>query len=193
MTVPSSPHALATGACVALLLLTACGGATATVTPSSSTTASASPGAESTPFAAAGFHTSVPAGWQDQTADPSAVASSSGGGTVLMVLTAPDHGVVVARTTPQPVADDQLAQYLTSITPAGATDVSQAQPIDVDGVSGVFVTFVGGSPGAAAAESEDMVVNQAGNTYEITLNASQPGFTEDSTGLQEILNTWTWD
>ena len=59
-----------------------------------------------------------------------------------MLLASPDRGVIVARTTPQPVADDQLAQYLTSIVPPGAIDVSPAEPVDVDGVSGVVITFV---------------------------------------------------
>jgi hypothetical protein len=37
-----------------------------------------------------------------------------------------------------------------------------------------------------------MVVNQAGNTYEIALTAPQATFSLDSTGLQAILNGWTW-
>ena len=37
-----------------------------------------------------------------------------------------------------------------------------------------------------------MVVNQAGNTYEIALTTPPADFPTDSAGLQEILNTWTW-
>ena len=117
MTLPSPcARALAAGACIATLLVSACGcDHRDTVTPSSSTCGVGGPTATPRPFAEAGFRTDIPAGWQDQTTNPSAVASLSGSGTVLMLLASPDHGVIVARTTPQPVADDQLAQYLTSI------------------------------------------------------------------------------
>jgi hypothetical protein len=108
-----------------------------------------------------------------------------------MILVAPDHGVLLAKTTPQPVADDQLAPYLSSIIPAGAVDVSPAEPVDIDGVSGVLITDMSGT-GAATQENEDMVVNQAGNTYEIALSAAPANFTTDSAGLQEVLNSWTW-
>src|ERR1700730_3464115 len=60
-------HALAAGACVAILLVTACGATTAIVTPSSSPAASATPTAGTQPFVASGFRTDIPAGWQDQT------------------------------------------------------------------------------------------------------------------------------
>jgi hypothetical protein len=114
-----------------------------------------------------------------------------------MILTAPDHGVVVTRTAPTPVADDQLSEYLTSVIPPGSTSVSQPEPVDIDGISGVLVTFVsavpaGGTPGGVAQEHENMVVNQAGNTYEIALTAPQATFSLDGAGLQEILNGWTW-
>jgi hypothetical protein len=196
--VPSpSTHAQALGACAAILLLSACGGTTATVTPSSSTSAGSTPTVAPSPFAGTGFRTNIPPGWQDETTNPSAVAAASGAGIVLMILTAPDHGVVVARTASTPVADDQLSQYLTSVIPPGSTSVSQPEPVDINGVSGVLVTFLSGVPAAGtpsgvAQEHEDMVVNQAGNTYEIALTAPQATFSLDSTGLQAILNGWTW-
>ena len=37
-----------------------------------------------------------------------------------------------------------------------------------------------------------MVVNQAGNTYEISLTTLPSDFPIDSAGLQEVLNSWTW-
>jgi hypothetical protein len=193
VTLPSPcAHALAAGACVATLLVTACGATTVTVTPSSSTTASSSPTATPQPFAGTGFRTDIPAGWQDQTANQGATAALGGSGAVLMLLVSPDGGRIVARTTPQPVADDQLAQYLTSVTAPGAIDVRQAEPIDVDGVSGVVITFVVTPTGATAQEDEEMVVNQAGNTYEIALSTAQAGFARDAAALQEVLNNWTW-
>ena len=93
-------------------------------TPSSTRIGGVDPdGWRPTPFAGSVFRTNIPAGWQDQTTNQSAVASVSGGGTVLMLLASPDHGIIVASTTPQPVADDQLAQYLASIAPPGATQI----------------------------------------------------------------------
>jgi hypothetical protein len=184
-------HALAAGACVAALLLAACGATSATVTPSSSTSTASSPTAAPRPFAGTGFRTDIPAGWLDQTT----VAAPSGSGTVLMLLASPEGGQVVARVTPQPVADDQLARYLTSVIPAGAIDVGQAEPIDVGGMSGVVTTFVVIPSGAAAPEHqqhEEMVVNRAGNTYDIALITAQARFAQDAAALQAILNGWTW-
>jgi hypothetical protein len=193
VTLPSPcTHALAVVGCVATLLVTACGATTVTVTPSTSTSASSSPTAAPQPFAGTGFRTDIPAGWQDQTANQSAVAALSGSGTVLMLLASPDGGVIVARTTPQPVADDQLAQYLKSVTPPGAIDVSQTEPIDIDGMSGVVITFVVILSSAAAEQHEEMVVNRSGNTYAIVLGTAQASFARDEAALQAILNSWRW-
>jgi hypothetical protein len=193
VTLPSPcTHALAAVACVATLLVSACGSTTAIVTPSARPAASASPSAAPQPFAGSGFRTDIPAGWQDQTTNPSAVAALTGSGAVLMLLASPAHGLIVARTTPQPVADDQLAQHLTSIVPPGAIDVSPAEPVDVDGASGVVITFVVIPTGAAAQEDEEMVVNQAGNTYEIALHTAQASFARDAALLQQVLNSWRW-
>jgi hypothetical protein len=181
-------RALAAGACLCCLLLSACGAPAATVTPSSSASATVTPTAAPAPFAGTAFRTNIPAGWQ--TADQS--ASPGGGGTVLMDLFSPDQGTIVASTTAQPIADDQLVQYLASIRPAAATVISQAEPVDVDGVSGVVITYVGSNPGVAARENEVMVVNQAGNTYEITLSTLPADFSIDSPGLQEVLDSWSW-
>jgi hypothetical protein len=181
-------HALVAGACVAALLLTACGATSATVTPSTSTSVASSPTAAPQPFAGTGFRTDIPAGWLDQ----AAAAAPSGSGTVLMLLASPDGGLVVARVTPQPVADDQLARYLTSVIPAGAMVVVQTEPIDVGGMSGVVTTFVVTPSGSAAQEHEEMVVNRAGNTYDIVLSTAQARFAEDAAALQAILNGWRW-
>jgi hypothetical protein len=178
-------------ACVATLLITACGATTATVTPSS-TAAAPSGTAAPRPFAGTQFRTNIPAGWQDETTNQSAIAALGGSGTVLMLLSAPDQGLITARTTPQPVADDQLAQFLAGITPFGATVVHQAEPVDIDGVSGIVVTIAVTPSTGVALEYEDMVINQAGNTYEIALTTTQPNFAQDSGGLQEVLNSWTW-
>jgi len=170
------------------LLLSACGAPAPTVTPSSKASAPATPTAAPAPFAGAGFRTNIPPGWQstDQSTSP------GGGGTVLMDLFSPNQSTIVVSTTAQPVADDQLAVYLAGIRPPGATEVSPAEPVDVDGVSGVVITFIGSNPGSAARENEVMVVNQGGNTYEIALSTLPADFSTDSPGLQEVLNSWSW-
>lgn len=108
-----------------------------------------------------------------------------------MLLASPDHGLIVARTTPQPVGDDQLAQYLTSIKPAGATGVTTAEPVSIDGAAGVVITYQVVPGEAAGQETVAMVVNRAGNTYEIALLTAQAGG-PDATALQDVLDSWTW-
>jgi hypothetical protein len=192
MSLPSPCARALLVACGAVLIITACGAKPVTVTPSSSATPGASPTATPKAFAGTGFRTNIPAGWQDQTTGATPVSSLGGSGTVLMLLTSPDHGQIVVRTTPQPVADDQLAQFLTSVTPQGASAVSHPEPVDIDGLSGVLITFVVTPASSPAQETEAMVANQSGNTYEILLTAAQAGFATDAAGLQEILNSWTW-
>ena len=188
-------RARATGAgcaLVAAILLSACGSPPNTVTPSSGVATSPTPGAAPRPFAAAGFSTDIPAGWNDETANQSAVAALSGNGTVLMLLIAPDGGHIDARTTPQPVPDDQLAQYLQSVSQDGATNLSQVTPVDVGGVSGVVITYDLSSTTGATFKNQDMVINRGGDTYDIVLNTAEASFTEDLTALQDVLDSWRW-
>jgi hypothetical protein len=180
---PAVARAFATCAVGTTLLLSACGAPVATVSPSSSTSPASSPGSTSRAFTASAFSTVIPSGWTDESRNQSAVAAVSGSGTVLMLLVAPDGGHIDARTAPQPIADDQLAQYLESVSQNGATNLSQAVPIDIDGVSGVVITYTLTSPSGVSSKNEDMVVNQGGNTYDIVLNTS---------ALQTVLNGWRW-
>jgi hypothetical protein len=186
----SVTRALVTCACAAIL--SACGAPVPTVTPSSST--SSSPG--SVPgtgvFRATGFSTNVPSGWTDETANSSAVAAVSGSGTVLMLLVAPDGGHIDARTAPQPVPDDQLAQYVESVSQNGATNVSQTVPVNVGGASGVVITYKLTASSGAISSNEDMVVNHGGNTYDIVLNTAAANFAHDTAALQVVLDGWTW-
>jgi hypothetical protein len=188
---PAVTRALMTGACGAILLLSACGGPVATVTPSSSTSPASSPGSTRA-FSASGFSTVIPSGWSDETANQSAVAAASGSGPVLMLLVAPDGGHIDARTAPQPIPDDQLAQYLQSVGQHGATSLSQPVPVDIDGVSGVVITYTLTSSSGVSSMNEDMVVNQGGNTYDIVLNTAVAAFTQDSAALQTVLDGWRW-
>jgi hypothetical protein len=176
---------------LATLLLSGCGASMATVTPSSSAAATSGTGSATRVFSDAEFSTHIPSGWSDESASQSAIAAVSGSGTVLMLLVAPDGGHIDARTAPQPVADDQLAQYLESVSQSGATDLSSAVPVDIDGVSGVVITYTLESSGVSSKD-EDMVVNQGGNTYDIVLNTAAAEFTQDVAALQTVLDGWRW-
>jgi hypothetical protein len=93
---------------------------------------------------------------------------------------------------PHPIADDQLAQYLESVSQSGATNLSTAEPVNIDGVSGVMITYnLTPSPGVTAKD-EDMVVNQGGDTYDIVLNTAAANFSADQAALQTVLNSWKW-
>ncbi len=179
-------------AVVAAMVLFACGSPPSTVTPSSGTATSPTPSAASRTFTGAGFSTDIPTGWNDETSNQSAVAALSGDGTVLMLLVAPDGGHIDARTTPQPVPDDQLAQYLQSVSQDGATNLSQVTPVNLAGVSGVVITYDLTSTTGTTFRNEDMVVNQGGDTYDIVLNTAQADFTQDLAALQAVLNSWRW-
>jgi hypothetical protein len=189
---PPVTRALTTCACAAALLLSACGKPMATVTPSSSAAPASGPGSAARAFTTSRFSTDIPSGWSDETANHSAVAAVSGSGTVLMLFVAPDGGHVDARTAPQPIPDDQLAQYLESVTQNGATSLSQAVPINIDGVSGVVITYTLTSSSGVSSRNEDMVVNRGGDTYDIVLNTAAAAFTHDMAGLQTVLNGWRW-
>lgn len=138
------------------------------------------------------FLTNIPAGWNDETTDQAAVAALGFNGTVQMLLVSPDGGAIDARTAPQPVPDDELAQYLASIGKLGGTNLSGAATVDVDGMSGVFITYDFTSPAGIADEREDMVVNQNGDTFEIVLATPKADFSQDVTALQEVLDSWSW-
>ncbi len=187
----SVARALTLAACAATLTLSACAASVATVTPSSSTSPVSGAGTGGGAFSATGFSTVIPPGWTNDTASPSAVAAVSGSGTVLMLLVAPDGGHIDARTAPQPVADDQLAQYLESVSQNGATGLSPAVPIDVGGASGVMITYTLTSTGGSS-RNEDMVVNHGGDTYDIVLNTGPAAFPHDTAALQTVLDAWKW-
>ncbi|HEX6539098.1 MAG TPA: hypothetical protein VF155_07965 [Candidatus Dormibacteraeota bacterium] len=181
----------------------ACGSATpapprATVTPTSPTPAAL------TQFQASTFTVTVPRGWIDRTSDGQAAASiNAAAGTLQMLLMAPQTGANVSNehidvtTVAQPVPDDQLASYLQSVGQNGATSVTTPQPFNLDGATGLFVTYnltASASPPAQAPVLmvEDMLVNHGGQTYEIVLNTAQADFPSQTSALQEVLASWHW-
>jgi hypothetical protein len=189
---PSVTRALATGALGASLVLCACGAPAPTVTPSSRTSPVPGDGSTTRAVSASAFSTVIPSGWTDETADKTAVAAVSGSGSVLMLLVAPDGGHIDARTAAQPIPDDQLATYLESVSQNGATDLSRAVPINIDGVSGVVITYTLTQASGISTKNEDMVVNQGGNTYDIVLNTATAAFSQDTSALQAVLDGWRW-
>ena len=183
-------RALTAWVAAATVLLSACGAPAATVTPSSST--SPSGGSATHAFSATAFSTVVPAGWNDVSGSQSAVASVTGSGTVVLLFEAIDGGHIDVRTAPQPIPDDQLAQYLGSVSQSGATNLSTAEPVNIDGVSGVMITYNLAPSAGMTAKDEDMVVNRGGDTYDIVLNTAAANFTADQAALQTVLNNWKW-
>lgn len=184
----------------ALLLATTligCGGAAAPTAVATRT-----PGARGT-FSNARFSVAIPSGWRDQTANKGEVSRFSQNGSVQLLFEAPPPGqpkvnvndvtaninVILAST---PVPDDQLATYLSSVAQGGATSLSQPEPFTLDGRTGLYITYdteVSGTPG----ESQDMVVNDNGVTYDIVLNTSRYAFPMQLPALQLMLSTWRWN
>jgi hypothetical protein len=184
-------------------LLTACGGPAVPTSSVSSipTTASPSP-LTGTPLTTGKFSTIVPMGWNNKVADPTEVQKFSGNGTVEMLIeqdppkplqqnindvTANINVLLLASAVP----DDQVAAYLQSVSNNGATNLSAPQSFTIDGATGQFITYdrdIQGTPG----ESQDMIINHGGNTYDIVLNTSQFAFTEQQSGIQAVLTAWRW-
>ena len=149
-------------------------------------------------FNADSFSVAIPAGWTDKTKDASAVSSVNAGGTVLMLLYAPptpaglNNEHIDVSTVAQPVPDDQLGTYLVSAGQNGATNLSRAEPFDLDGSTGIFITYDLKSSNAVLLEAQDMLVNHGGSTYDIVLNTAQPDFAAQLPALREVLSTWHW-
>ena len=176
---------------VLLLLLCSCGG---TITPSA--TASATPAVKR--FTASAFTTAMPPEWTDHTTDQQAVSSINAGGAVQMLLIAPPAHASVGNehidvtTTSQPVPDDQLAMYLQSVGQNGATNLTQPEPFDLDGATGIFITYGLTSSNGVALMAQDMLVNHGGVTYDIVLNTAKADFNTQLPALQQVLTSWHW-
>jgi hypothetical protein len=91
----------------------------------------------------------------------------------------------------QMVPSDQISTYLSSVSSSGATNLSIAQQLILDGAGGEYITYdrdIQATPG----ESRDILVNHGASTYHIVLNTSQFAFNQQLTGLQAILTAWKW-
>lgn len=176
-----------------LLLLCSCGG---TITPSPTPSPTPTPAVKR--FAASGFTVVVPMGWTDRTGDQQLVTSVNAGGTIQMLLIAPQAHATVGNehidvtTTSQPVPDDQLATYLQSVGQNGATNLTQPEPFNLDGATGIFITYNLMSSNNVTLKSQDMIVNHGGSTYDIVLNTAGADFDAQVTALQQVLSTWRW-
>ena len=151
---------------------------------------------------APGFSAAVPHGWSDRTGDQQAVQAVGASGGLQALFIAPPTGTVSnehidVTTVAQPVPDDQLASYLESVAQNGATAVTTPQPFNLDGASGLFVTYnltATASPPAQppVLKVQDMLINHAGQTYEIVLNTALANFDAQLQSLQGVLSSWKW-
>ena len=92
----------------------------------------------------------------------------------------------------QPVPDDQLEMFLESAAQNGATNLSRAQPFDLNGSTGIFITYDLKPSTGVALHEQDMLVNHGGTTYEIVLNTAQADFAVQAPALQRVLSMWRW-
>lgn len=197
------PHrrALAAAAVVIGLSATAACGSTAG-SHTSSPPAGASQTAQTSVFKTSLFDVAIPSGWTDTTNDEDAVKAVNVSGSLRMLLMAPTAGAAVigehidVTTVAQPVPDDQLAAYLQSVSQNGATAVSTPQPFQLNGATGLSVTYTltvtATPPGhGAVLKVQDMIVNHV-LTYEIVLNTAQADFDKQAKALQQMLASWQW-
>lgn len=197
-----SPRA-ALAATVCAALLGGCGpGATAppgSGSPTPGPTPTPLPG---TPFSNSRFATIVPAGWTNRVADVAEVQKFSGSGEVEYLVEQEPTGTrqqnvndvvaninVVRLTTTVP--DDQVPQYLDSVTASGAANLSAVKPFTLDGSTGQYIVYdrdISGTPG----ESEEMVVNHGGSSYDIVITTSQFAYPRQQSALEAVLLAWHW-
>lgn len=202
----NSPRSISVAAVAVCVLVTACGSA---AQPSPSSTRSGSPSGSAAPTAPGGsplttahFTTVVPQGWNNKIGDSTEVQKFTVNGQVLLLIEQGPPGQlqanvndvnanvnVLSLTTPVP--DNEVPQYLATVANNGATNLSSSQAFTIDGSTGQFITYdrdIKGTPG----ESQDMIVNHGGSTYDIILNTSQFAFNQQLSGLQAVLAAWKW-
>ncbi|MBV9101137.1 MAG: hypothetical protein JO198_08860 [Candidatus Dormibacteraeota bacterium] len=125
------------------------------------------------------------------------MTSVSVNGTVLMLLVPPASFAARASEhidvsmVQQPVPSDQLSAYVQSVSQHGATNLSSVQAFNLDGATGLFVTYDLSANGASN-KAQDMVVDHNNNTYDIVLNTHAADFAAQLPALQEVLNSWRW-
>lgn len=195
-----------TASVAASVLLVGCGGGSS----SSSTppiSGSGSPGPTATPssgspFSNARFSTVVPNGWNNKLDDQTEAAKFSNTGQLQFLVEQGPPGSVQKNlndvnaninvvVVTQPVPDDRITAYLNSVANNGATNLSQPQSFTIDGATGSYITYdrdISGTPG----ESQDMIVNHGGSTYDIVLNTSKFAFQQQLPGLQAVMTAWRW-
>lgn len=184
----------------AALLLPALGAAAASCT--AGPTSPASPAPASAALRTVDFDAQIPAGWSDVTSSHTAVGLVRPAGTLLLLLEAPPsppvhagvndvEAVITVTRLDQTMQPVQFSAYLGSVASHGATQVSPPQPVTVGGAAGTSVTYQsssGGTPG----ETQDMVVDQGGATYEIELSTARFAFGSQAGALRSLLASWRW-
>lgn len=183
----------AAGSALLATVIAACAGSPP-ATPNASASQSPAGGRR---FTSADFSAAIPPGWADETTNRQAVTAVHVSGTLVMLLIAPasftdrvnEH--IDVSIAPQPVPSDQLGAYLQSVAQSGATGVSPVESFNVDGTSGLFVTY-DLAAGTSTNMAQDMVVNHGDNTYDIVLNTSTADFDQQLAALQQVIDTWSW-
>ncbi|MBJ7608758.1 MAG: hypothetical protein JF887_04920 [Candidatus Dormibacteraeota bacterium] len=191
-------------ALLAGLAITACGGgANASADPGST-----GPGASSGALSGAKivndkFSSVVPQGWENTLGNPAEVQKLSADGKLLYLVEqgppgqSPQPNVNDVRANinvvllTQPVPDDQVSTYLTSVSRNGASHLSATQAFAIRADSGLYITYdrdIQGTPG----ESRDMIINHGGATFHIVLNTSHFAFAQQLPALQALLTAWKW-
>ena len=182
--------------------LAACGTSAPGSSGEASTLAATAAPRSPTSFLGTDFSTTVPGTWANRLSMAAEVARFSGGGKVEFLIEQgppgqprPNVNDVTANINVlllgSPVPDDQVGLFLQTVSKNGATNLSSPQPVTVGGASGQFITYdrdIQGTPG----ESQDIVVNHGGNTYDIVLNTSRFAFSRQLPALQAVVAGWHW-
>ena len=189
------------GAAIALtiLALSSCSSGSTDTGPSGSPT----PTPDVYPFTSDVFSVRIPTSWQNKTEDPATiqkvVRSTEGTGILVIVHPVPGQfvngvndvqGNIVVLARNEAVPDDALEAFAGQPR-KGVTGLSSPTTVGVDGAVGYVVSYksdIQGTPG----QTEEVLVNHAGKTYDISLTTSQFAFKDQEADLQAIVHTWHW-
>lgn len=196
------PHRRWLTVCLLCWVVTGCGSVAASPDRSHSPPATSASPSLGTAISAGDFTTVVPQGWTNTIGNAAEVQRLRSDGQVVYLVEQAPPGQVQANVNDvraninvvvlsQKVPDDQLTSYLSSVSNNGATNLSAAQELILDGANGQYITYdrdIESTPG----ESRDLLVNHGSSTYHIVLNTSQFAFNQQLAGLQAILTAWKW-
>ena len=189
------------GAVVALTLLSLAGCSAGT--PAGSESASPTPTPNTYPFTGDVFSVQVPGSWQNKTEDPATVQkvvrTAEGTGLLVLIHDVPGQfvsgtndvqGNIVVLARNEAVPDDALETFAGQQR-KGVTDLTAPTTISVDTAVGYVVSYksdIQGTPG----ETEEVLFNHAGKTYDVSLTTSQFAFADQEADLKALIHSWHW-